>query len=295
MSKGAFSVEYVTETPVPIAKHVFVIAEIGINHNGDVKIAKKLIDMAKNAGCDAVKFQKRTLDIVYTPEYLEEFRESPWGTTQRQQKEGLEFGKKEFDQIDAYCRQLDIEWFSSAWDVPSQLFLQEYDLGYNKIASPMNGHKELLETVAGEHKLTFLSTGMSTYEEIDAAVEIFKRHECPIVLMHCVSAYPVPEDQLNLGCMTELRERYGCPVGYSGHETTMIPGVHATMLGAVAVERHITLDRSMYGSDQSASLEKRGLELLVDYIRTTPIVMGDGVKRVTEGETINRAKLRYYA
>jgi len=290
----AFATDMLQHGPWPIARHVFVIAEIGINHNGDVDIAKRLIDMAKSAGCDAVKFQKRTIDMVYSKAVLESPRESPWGQTQRAQKEGLEFGRAQYDEIDAHCRRVGIDWFASAWDVPSQHFLRQYDLKYNKIASPMLAYRDLLKVVAAERKPTFISTGMSTYPHIDEAVDIFRGAECPFVLMHCVSEYPAPEDALNLRCIVELRRRYECPVGYSGHEVTMIPGVLAAMMGAVAVERHITLDRAMYGSDQAASLERRGLELLVAYIRTIPAVMGDGVKRVTTAEDANARKLRYY-
>lgn len=286
--------DLIQESPWPIARHVLVIAEVGINHNGDVGMAKQLIDMAKDAGCDAVKFQKRTIDIVYTKEFLDLPRESLWGTTQRQQKEALEFGKKEYDEVDAYCHQRGIEWFASAWDIPSQHFLRQYNLRYNKVASAMLPHCDLLEVVAEERKPTFISTGMSTYQEIDKAVEIFRRHDCSFVLMHAVSEYPAAESGLNLRCINELRARYGCPVGYSGHEVTMIPGVLAVMMGAVAIERHITLDRAMYGSDQAASLEKRGLEMLVSYIRTIPLVMGDGVKHITPGELANAHKLRYW-
>ncbi len=289
-----FATDVIQEEPWPIANHVVVIAEIGINHNGDLAIAKRLIDMAKAAGCDAVKFQKRTIDLVYSQAVLDAPRESPWGVTQRAQKEALEFGQAEYDEIDAYCRSLGLDWFASAWDVPSQQFLRRYALKYNKIASPMIAHRELLDTVAQEGKLTFISTGMSGYEQIDAAVEAFRRRNCPFVLMHCVAEYPTPEHRLNLRCLLELRRRYGCPVGYSGHEATMISGVLAAMMGAVAVERHITLDRAMYGTDQAASLEKRGLEMLVSYIRTIPVVMGDGVKRVTPIEQANAEKLRYW-
>lgn len=278
----------------PASERVFIIAEIGINHNGEVAIAKKLIDLAKDAGCDAVKFQKRTLDIVYTPEFLASPRESPWGTTQRDQKQALEFGEAEYDEIDAYCRRVGIDWLASAWDVPSQLFLRRYGLRFNKIASAMNGHGELLETVAEEKKVTFLSTAMSTFEEIDRAVEIFRRKGCPFVLMHCVGEYPAPESSLNLRMIPELRRRYGCPVGYSGHEVGVSPSVVAATMGVAAIERHITLDRSMYGSDQAASLERRGLELMVSYIRSIPAVLGDGVKRVSEQEEANAKKLRYY-
>jgi N-acetylneuraminate synthase len=290
----AFATDLIQTDPWPIARHALVIAEVGINHNGDVKIAKQLIDLAKQTGCDAVKFQKRTIDIVYTKEFLDSFRESPWGTTQRQQKEGLEFGQAEYDEIDAYCRALGIDWFASAWDVPSQLFLRQYNLKYNKIASPMLTHVDLLKAVAEERKPTFISTGMSTYEEIDPAVKLFKSHACPFVLMHCVSEYPAQERSLNLRCLHELRKRYNCPVGYSGHEVTMVPGVIAVAMGAVAVERHISLDRAMYGSDQAASLERRGLESMVGYIRTIPMVLGDGIKRITSSEMANAEKLRYF-
>ncbi|MDA2936656.1 N-acetylneuraminate synthase family protein [Acidobacteria bacterium AH-259-A15] len=289
-----FTTDLIQEDPWPIARHVLVVAEIGINHNGSVKIAKQLIDMAKGAGCDAVKFQKRTIDIVYTKEFLDSPRESPWGTTQREQKEALEFGEKEYDEIDAYCRSVGIDWFASAWDLPSQLFLRQYNVKYNKIASALLTHVDLLKAVAEERKPSFISTGMSTYEQIDQSVEIFRGHHCPFVLMHTVSEYPAAESILNLRCINELRTRYRCPVGYSGHEVTMIPGVLATMMGAVAVERHITLDRAMYGSDQAPSLEKRGLELLVSYLRTIPIVMGNGVKIVTSAELANAKKLRYW-
>jgi len=289
-----FATDLVQTEPWPIARYVHVTAEIGINHNGDVKIAKQLIDMAKNAGCDAVKFQKRTIDIVYTKELLDSPRESPWGTTQREQKEGLEFGEKEYDEIDAYCRKVGIDWFASAWDVPSQHFLRKYNLKFNKIASAILTHHDLLEEVAQERKMTFVSTGMSTYEEIDKAVEVFRNHDCPFVLLHCVSEYPAAESATNLACMHVLRTRYNCPVGYSGHEVTMAPSVIAGAMGAVAVERHITLDRAMYGSDQSASLEKRGLELMVSYLRTIPAVVGDGKKRITDAEMSNLEKLRYW-
>lgn len=289
-----FATDFIQKKPWHIASHVFIIAEIGINHNGNIDIAKHLIDMAKAAGCDAVKFQKRTIDIVYSKDLLDSPRESPWGTTQRAQKEGLEFSKQGYDEIDAYCKKVGIDWFASAWDIPSQHFLQQYELKYNKIASPMIIHHDLLSMVAQEGKPTFISTGMSTYEHIDFAVRTFQHYSCPFVLMQCVSEYPSPEHTLNLRCVSELRQRYGCPVGYSGHEVTMIPAVLAAGMGAVAIERHITLDRAMYGSDQAASLEKRGLELMVSYIRTIPIVMGDGVKRITAKEADNAQKLRYF-
>ena len=294
-SISGLATDLIQERPIPIPRQVFVIAEIGINHNGDLSIAKQLIDMAKAIGCDAVKFQKRTIEIVYTKDVLDSPRESPWGTTQRAQKEGLEFGKAEYDEIDRYCRETGIEWFASAWDVPSQIFLRQFDLRYNKIASAMITHNDLLRTVAEERKPTFISTGMSTYEQIDAAVTIFKQYGCPFVLMHCVATYPAAEEELNLQMIHKLRERYKCPVGYSGHEASVSPSVIAAAMGAVAIERHITLDRAMYGSDQAASLEKAGLETMIAQICKLPRVLGTGVKSVSEGETMNAAKLRYWS
>ncbi len=280
--------------PVAIARHVFVIAEIGINHNGDVAIAKRLIDMAKSTGCDAVKFQKRTIDVVYPAEVLDQPRESPWGTTQRAQKQGLEFGEPEFDEIDRYCREVGIEWFASAWDIGSQRFLRKYDCRYNKVASAMVTHLDFLDEVASEGKVTFVSTGMASLEAIDRAVAVFQKRDCPVVLMHCVATYPAMEEDINLRVMHTLRTRYGVPVGYSGHEASVSPSVMAAMLGAVAIERHITLSRAMYGSDQAASLEKPGLETLVAQLRKIPAVLGDGVKRVSQGEAAVAKKLRYW-
>jgi len=272
----------------------FIIAEIGINHNGSIEIAKQLIDMARNCGCDAVKFQKRTIEIVYSKEFLDSPRESPWGTTQRAQKERLEFGKKEYDIIDDYCKQQKFDWFASSWDIESQLFLRQYNLKYNKVASPMLSNIPLLEVIAEEGKHTFISTGMSTYDDIDKAVDIFRKHECPFTLMHCQSAYPALDKDLNLLCIKTLKERYNCDVGYSGHETSPMPSIVAAALGAVAIERHITLDRAMYGSDQAASLEIRGLQILVANVKSIPKYLGDGVKRVSQEEQSLAAKLRYF-
>ena len=273
-------------------EHVFIIAEIGINHNGDMKIAKKLIDWAALGGCDAVKFQKRTIDKVYTPEYLASYRESPWGTTQRAQKEGLEFGKDEYDEINDYCKKLGIEWFASAWDVDSQIFLKQYDLTYNKIASAMLVNDELLHEVAKEGKYTFISTGMSTYGEIDHAIEIFRHYNCPFELMHCNSTYPMPKEDANLRLIPILKERYHCKVGYSGHETGRIVSTSAVALGATSLERHITLDNSMYGSDQAASLNVEDLLRLVKDIRLIETILGTGEKSLTVKEIETRNKLR---
>lgn len=271
---------------------VVIIAEIGINHNGDLDIAKRLIDAAVEAGCDAVKFQKRTVDKVYSKEMLDSPRESPWGHTQRAQKEGLEFGKAEYDAIDAYCRQKGIEWFASAWDVDSQKFLQQYNLKYNKVASAMLTQDALLEEIAGEGRYTFISTGMSTWEEIDHAVEIFRKHNCPFELMHCNSTYPMAEDDANLSLISVLHARYGYKVGYSGHETGIRVSTLAVAAGAASIERHITLDRTMYGSDQKASIEPDELQALVQEIRAAERIMGSGEKLRSPAEQAVRAKLR---
>lgn len=271
---------------------VIVIAEIGINHNGDLDLARQLIDWAALCGCDAVKFQKRTVDKVYTKEYLDSYRESPWGTTQRAQKEGLEFGKEEYDVIDKYCREKNIKWFASAWDMDAQRFLQQYNLPYNKIASAMLTNLELLEEVAEEGRYTFISTGMSDYAEIQQAVDIFRKHECPFELMHCNSTYPMKNEDANLRLIHTLRERFQCKVGYSGHETGRIVSMAAVAMGATSIERHITLDRCMYGSDQVASLEVEDLHRLVKEIRALEIALGTGEKKLTEAEQAVRKKLR---
>jgi len=270
----------------------FIIAEIGINHNGDIELAKKLIDGAVQARCDAVKFQKRTIDVVYTPEELKQKRESPWGTTNRDQKNGLEFTKESYDEIDKYCLEQGVAWLASAWDVESQRFLSQYNLDYNKIASAMLTHRELLEGVAQEGKKTFISTGMSTLAEIDKAVDIFKKYECPFELMHCTSTYPMKIEDANIRAIPMLRERYGCDVGYSGHETGIAVSVAAVALGATSLERHITVDRALYGSDQSASLELEGFNRLVRHVRAVENCLGDGKKRIVVGEQSSRAKLR---
>ncbi len=291
----AFPVKATAPLAWPLATRAFVIAEIGINHNGDLSIARSLISAAHAAGCDAVKFQKRDIDLVYTPEMLAQPRQSPWGTTQREQKQGLEFGQAEYDEIDRFCRELGIAWFASAWDLPSLQFLRRYRLGYNKVASAMLTHRSFVEAVAAEQKLTFASTGMSTLEEVDAAMAVFSRYACPVVLMHTVSTYPTSPGDLNLAAIETLRRRYGVPVGYSGHEAAVEPSVVAAMLGAVAVERHVTLDRPMYGSDQSASLEPHELSDLVARLRALPAMFGDGQKRVSAGEAAVAAKLRYWS
>ncbi|MFM7962399.1 MAG: N-acetylneuraminate synthase family protein, partial [Actinomycetota bacterium] len=246
---------------------VFIVAEIGINHNGDMSICRQLIDVAVDAGCDAVKFQKRDIDSVYTKEFLESARESPWGTTQRQQKQGLEFGLDQYREIDAYCREHKIPWFASAWDLKSQQFLREFDCPFNKVASAMLVYEDLLRMIAEERKKTFVSTGMSTLTQVDRAVEIFQDAKCPFELMHTVSTYPMKDEDANLRVIETLRNRYGCDVGYSGHESGTSISIAAVAIGATSIERHITLGRTMYGSDQAASLEPVGLRHLVGAIR----------------------------
>ncbi|MDD5109290.1 MAG: N-acetylneuraminate synthase family protein [Candidatus Omnitrophica bacterium] len=255
---------------------IFIIAEAGINHNGDINIAKELIKVAKDAGCDAVKFQKRTIDLVYSKDLLDSYRESPWGKTQRAQKEGLEFGLEEYREIDKFCKELRIEWFASAWDIESQKFLKQFNLRHNKIASAMLVYEDLLKMVAKEKKHTFISTGMSNMKTIDRAVEIFRKENCPFELMHCVSTYPMDDEDANLKAIESLQERYHCNVGYSGHEVGLAVSYAAVALGISSLERHITLDRAMYGSDQAASIEPMGIKQLVGAVRKIEKAMGEG-------------------
>ena len=272
---------------------VTIIAEIGINHNGDIKLAKQLIETAKRSGCDAVKFQKRTVEKVYSKEVLDSPRESPWGNTTRDQKLALEFSENDYNEIDAFCKEQNIDWFASAWDIDSQKFLHKYNLKYNKIASAMLTNIELLEFVSKEKKHCFISTGMSTIEEISNAVNIFKKNNCSFELMHCTSTYPMDLKEANLECIPFLREKFQCDVGYSGHEVdSYICCIVARTLGATSIERHISLGRSMYGSDQAASLEEAGLQRMVRDVRRVNTVLGDGVKRVWDSELPIKAKLR---
>lgn len=271
---------------------IFFIAEIGINHNGDINITKQLIDVAKDCGCNAVKFQKRDIDHVYTKVMLDSPRESPWGATQRAQKEGLEFGKKEYDEIDVYCKNLGIEWFASAWEQNSLNFLDQYDCHYAKVASAMIVDRAFLKEVAARKRYTFISTGMSTLETIREAVNIFREAQCPFELMHCVSTYPMKDEDANLNCITTLRDTFQCKVGYSGHENGLAISYAAAALGASSIERHITLNRTMYGSDQAASIEPLGLRQLLGAIRKIEKALGDGVVRVLPTEEAIAAKLR---
>ena len=271
----------------------FLIAEIGINHNGDIEIAKELIKNSKQANFDAVKFQKRDINLVYSKEILDTPRESPWGTTTREQKNGLEFGEKEFDEIDKFCKEINIEWFSSAWDLNSLSFLDKYKLKYNKIASAMIIDQNFLKEVAKKKKHTFISTGMSTRDDIDNAVRIFLENNCSFELMHCVSTYPMDVSDGNLSTINALKEIYKCDVGYSGHENGVVVSLAAFMLGISSLERHVTLDRTMYGSDQAASLELGGMKFLTESIDKIKQSIGvPSVGKIIEKEIPIANKLR---
>ena len=273
---------------------IFIVAEVGINHNGDMSICKKLINVAVESGCDGVKFQKRDLDLVYTQEFLSSPRESPWGTTQREQKSGLEFDLDDYKEIDQYCKEKGIEWFASAWDLNSQKFLQQFDCKYNKVASAMIVYEDLLRVIAKEGKHTFISTGMTTYDDIQAAVDIFREADCSFELMHTVSTYPMKDEDANLNMIKTLRKNFDCNVGYSGHEVGLAVSYAAVALNITSLERHITLDRAMYGSDQSASVEPPGFKQLVGAIRKIELAMGDGVKRTYEAEAPIAENLRQH-
>ena len=273
-------------------KPIFIIAEIGINHNGDINICKQLIDVAKKSGCDAVKLQKRDIEIVYSKNFLDSHRESPWGKTQRDQKLGLEFSYEHYKEIDQYCKNKGIYWFASAWDLKSQEFLSKFNLKFNKIASAMITYLDLLEKVAEEKKHTFISTGMSTYKDIDNAVKIFRYKNCPFELMHTVSTYPMNDEDANLNMINTLKEKYNCDVGYSGHEVGLAISYAAAAKGITSLERHITLDRAMYGSDQPASIEPQGIEKLVSAVRIIEKALGNGEKTIIPKEIPIAKKLR---
>lgn len=269
----------------------YTIAEIGINHNGDLAIAKRLMEVAAAAGCDAVKFQKRTPSICVPPAQREIPRETPWGfMTYLQYKERTEFGAAEYDAVDRHARELGIDWFASPWDIPSVEFLERYDPVCHKVASACLTDDDLLATIAATGRPVILSTGMSTMEEIRHAVSMLAGS--PLAVAHSTSTYPCPPAELNLKMIPLLAHQFDVPVGYSGHETGLQTTVAAVVLGAAFVERHITLDRAMWGSDHSASVEPQGLARLVRDIRTVEEAMGDGVKRVSETELAMRDRLR---
>ncbi len=273
---------------------IFVISEIGINHNGDIQLAKQMIQESKNCGADAVKFQKRDIDLVYDKKLLNEYRESPWGKTQRAQKQGLEFEEKDYVEIDRFCKKVGISWFASAWDINSLKFLDKFDLKYHKIASAMIVDQNLLREVAKRKKHTFISTGMSNIDDIDLAVKIFKENNCSFELMHCISKYPFDDKLANLNLISELRKKFNCNVGYSGHERGGLAiSYAAAALGITSLERHFTLNRTMYGSDQAASIEPKTFKELIGGVRKIEQAMkGDKVKKILEEEIPVAKKLR---
>jgi len=278
------------ERPVGDGHPCFVLAEIGINHNGDTQIAKKLIDVASFAGCEAVKFQKRTIDVVYTPEELAKPRESPFGETNDDLKRGLEFGQAEYQQIDEYCRHKPISWTASCWDEASVDFIDQFNPPFYKIASASLTDDALLRHTRAKGKPIVLSTGMSTLDQIDHAVDVLGKDN--LVLLHCCSTYPAQYPELNLRAIPALRQRYDVPIGYSGHETGIASSVAAATLGACVVERHVTLDRSLWGSDHAASLEPNGIMRVIRDIRLVELALGDGVKSVVPSEIPIMKKLR---
>lgn len=268
----------------------FITAEIGINHNGSVNRAKSLIDMALSVGCDAVKFQKRTVDVVYTKEELAKERQSVFGETNGDLKRGLEFGYEQYKEIDEYCKQKGIIWYASCWDEGSVDFIEQFDTPCYKIASASLTDDNLLKYVRKTGKPIFLATGMSTMEQIEHAVGVLG--EDNLIIYHCTSTYPSELNEINLKVITTLREKYNCPVGFSGHEKGILPSIMSAMLGANAVERHITTDRTIWGSDQAASLERDGIYRVVRDIRQINTILGDGVKKVYDSELPIIKKLR---
>ena len=276
-------------------KKPFLIGEIGINHNGSIDLAKKLIELAVSSGFDAVKFQKRDPDISTPEEQKLKLRQTPWGDmTYLDYKKKIEFGENEFNEIDKFCKKKKIIWFASAWDLQIQIFLKKYKLKYNKVASAMLTNINLIEKIADEKKLTLISTGMSTIKDISKAVNIFRKKKCKFLLMHCVSTYPCPIQNLNLNLIQTLKKKFKCEVGYSGHESSVSPSIMAYMMGATYIERHITLDRSMWGTDQAASLSESGMKNLSDILNKAQYVFGDGIKRLSKQESDLLKKFKYW-
>ena len=276
-------------------KKPFLIGEIGINHNGSIDLAKKLIELAVTSGFDAVKFQKRDPDISTPEKQKLKLRQTPWGDmTYLDYKKKIEFGENEFNEIDKFCKKKKIIWFASAWDLPSQIFLKKYKLKYNKVASAMLTNINLIEKIADEKKLTLISTGMSTIKDISKAVNIFRNKKCKFLLMHCVSTYPCPIQNLNLNLIQTLKKKFKCEVGYSGHESSVSPSIIAYIMGATYIERHISLDRSMWGTDQAASLSESGMKNLSDILNKSQNVLGDGIKRLSKQESDLLKKFKYW-
>lgn len=273
---------------------IYIISEIGINHNGDIELAKRMILESKKCGANAVKFQKRDLNIVYTSEQLSELRDSPWGITQKDQKEALEFDDEDYRVIDEFCRKIEIDWFASAWDLNSLEFIKKFNLKYNKIASAMIVDKKFVKEVAKQKKYTFISTGMCSMKDIEEVVEIFKMENCQFELMHCISAYPFDDSLANLNLIKIYKEKFNCKVGYSGHEKGGLAiSYAAAALGITSLERHFTLDRTMYGSDQSASLEPSAFKDLIGGVRKIEkAINGSNIKKILDIEVEIAKKLR---
>ena len=278
-----------------MSNRVYIIAEIGINHNGDLLIAKKLIDIAKVAGCDVVKFQKRNPDICVPEHQKSIMRDTPWGRmTYLEYKYKVEFEKKEYDEIDAYCKARNIKWSASPRDLDSLEFLDEYDIPFIKIPSALLTDLELIKKTTETGKKIIISTGMSTIDEVDAAVSMIKNTnaDADFAILHCNSSYPAPTNELNLKCIETLKKKYNCEVGYSGHEFGLTTTIASICFGATIIERHITLDRTMWGTDQMCSVEPQGLIKLVRGINELNSAIGDGKKVVTETEKLIKNKLR---
>ena len=271
--------------------NITVISEIGINHNGDLDVAKRLNDISKIAGCDVVKFQKRNPDVCVPEHQKETIKSTPWGDmTYIEYKHRMEFGETEYKEIQSHCKNIGIDWSVSVWDLDSLDFIRDYDISLVKIPSALLTDHELIEACKSLDKKIVLSTGMSTVEEIDLAVDCLDGHD--FSLLHCNSTYPAPIEDINLRCISRLKERYECEVGYSGHEFGLTTTIASICLGATVIERHITLDRTMWGTDQMCSVEPHGLIKLVKGIRELEMALGDGVKKITEGEKLVRDKLR---
>lgn len=293
LDNGGKIMEHVT-LPTSGAKPITIIAEGGINHNGSIETALKMMDMAKDCGCDYIKWQKRDIYTVYTKEFLGSPRESPWGNTQEKQKLGLEFREHDYDKIDGYSKIIGLPWFASAWDIKSLEFLDKYNLPHNKIASAMITNYGFLNSVAERGIHAYISTGMATMNNIEDALDIFARHNCQYTLFHCVAKYPCEDSETNLLMIKRLIERFGTPVGYSSHDVGVGPSIISVVLGATVIEKHITLDRVAYGSDQASSMEKKGLEYLVKECRNVTNCLGNGRKNISSDEKFVASKLRYW-
>ena len=276
-------------------KRPFLIAEIGINHNGSLEITKKMIDLAKKYNFDCVKFQKRDLNVCIPENQKKIIKETPWGKmTYLDYKKKIEFNTSDYKKINSYCKKKKIQWMASCWDKNSQILMRQFNCSYNKIASAMVTNTDFLELVSREKKLTYISTGMCGMSDVIKAVNIFKKNKCPFILLHCVSSYPCPEEDLNLIMIEKYKKKFKCKVGYSGHESTVSPSIFAWYLGATVIERHITLNRAMWGTDQSASLAEDGIKNLTDIIAKSTSIFGNGKKTFSKKEKLLSKKFRYW-